>query len=51
MNNFTPIPSHFAAEMAAAARRETAAERAQRKTMAFFALIAVALGALVYLVW
>ena len=51
MNTLTPIPPQFAADMAAAARRDMVAEREQRKTMAMFAVIAVALGALVYLVW
>ena len=51
MNNFIPIPPHFAADMAAAARRDTEVEREQRKTIALFALVAVAMGVLVYLAW
>ena len=51
MNNFTPIPPGFAADMAAAARRDTQMEREQRKTVVLFALIAAALGVLVYLAW
>ena len=51
MNNFIPIPQQFAADMAAAARRDTQAEREQRKTIVLFALVAVALGVLVYLAW
>ena len=51
MNNFIPIPPQFAADMAAAARRDIVAEREQRKSMVAFAVIAFVLGALVYLVW
>jgi hypothetical protein len=46
-----PIPPPFAADMAAAARRDTLAEREQRKAVVLFALIAIALGVLVYLAW
>ena len=51
MNNFIPIPPQFAADMAAAARRDTQVEREQRKTVVLFALVFAALGALVYLAW
>jgi hypothetical protein len=46
-----PIPPQFAADMAAAARRSTAAEREQRKTMVAFAIAAMVLIALVYTAW
>lgn len=49
MNNFIPIPSRFAADMAAAAHRDAEIGREQRKTIVLFALVAVALGVLVYL--
>jgi hypothetical protein len=45
------IPPQFAADMAAAARQSTLAEREQRKTAILFAIVAVAAAALVYLVW
>ena len=51
MDNFIPIPPQFAADMADAARRDTEAERGQRKTIVLFALIAAALSVLVYLAW
>lgn len=51
MNNFTPIPPEFAADMAAVARRDTQVEREQRRTVILFALVAAALGVLVYLAW
>ena len=51
MNTFIPIPPQFAADMAAAARRDTLAERAQRKTMVVFAIAAAAMAFLVYLAW
>ena len=51
MNTFTPIPPQFAADMAAAARRETQAESEQRKTLAVFAIAAAVMAYLVYLAW
>lgn len=51
MNNYIPIPPEFAADMAAAARRDDAAGRGQLRTVILFALIAAALGVLVYLAW
>ena len=46
-----PIPPSFAADMAAAARRDTLAEREQRRSAILFALVAVVAASLVYLAW
>jgi hypothetical protein len=51
MNTFTPIPAQFAADMAAAARRDTLAQREQRKAMIAFAITAAVLVYLIYLAW
>jgi hypothetical protein len=51
MNTFIPIPPQFAADMAAAARRDTLNEREQRKTLVAFAIAAAVLAYLVYLAW
>lgn len=45
----TPIPPYFAADMAAAARRETQAVREQLKSAFVFALLALAAAVLIYL--
>ena len=46
-----PIPPSFAADMAAAARRDTQSVREQRKTAILFAIVAVLAAGLVYLAW
>jgi hypothetical protein len=47
----TPIPPYLAADMAAAARRDTQAAREQLKSAFVFALFALAAAGVVYLIW